>query len=93
MIAGLVDKEASDALRATRPKTYRGGQKGGSRSAAAKAADAAGAEVLLMTEDQWDVELVREGLRRLLTIGIKSCSEETLADVCDQVLREWGAGA
>lgn len=40
MVGSKVDQEASDALRASLPPAYRGGEVGGSRSAAAKERDA-----------------------------------------------------
>jgi len=91
VLNGQIDKEASDKALDERPPSYRGGEIGGSRSAAAKAQDAEG-EVLL-TEDEWDTELLREAFARLLAIGIKQSSEETLVDVCNQILREWRGAA
>jgi hypothetical protein len=48
---------------------------------------------VLLSEDQWDAELIREAFARLLAIGIKQCEEETLVAVCDQVLLEWRGAA
>ena len=80
-----IDKEASDKLLDERPANYRGGEIGGSRSAAAKAQDAGE----LLSESEWDDVLIGEALKRLLAIGIKQSSVETFCAVCDKILAEW----
>ena len=80
---GRVEREISNRKLANRPLVYRGGRLGGTPRGGPWATDDR------CREQDWEIELISETLRRLRADGVKLATPAKLVKVANEVLAEW----
>jgi hypothetical protein len=78
---GRIERELSNRKLAGRPIVYRGGRLGGTPRG--------GPWATQRSEEEWELELLRQAVRRLRDDGLKLASMDQLVEAANEVLDEW----